>query len=77
VGAATFLESEVEMKLNGNFYTKKELMQKLDCTKQQFETIKDKTSFINPIRVGQVDLFTDEDYLKLSQAKSLVRGYGV
>lgn len=64
------------LKLNGNFYTKKELMQKLGCSKQQFETIRDKT-IVNPIKVGQVCLFSDDDLLKLSQAKSLVRSYGI
>ena len=62
------------MKLNGNFYTKKELMQKLDCTKQQFDTLKEK-SYVEGRKIGQTLIFSDDDYLELSKAKTLIRSY--
>ena len=62
------------MKLNGNFYTKKELMQKLDCTKQQFDTLKEK-SYVEWRKIGQTLIFSDDDYLELSKAKTLIRSY--
>ena len=62
------------MKLNGNFYTKKELMQKLNCTKQQFDTLKEK-GYVEGRKIGQTLIFSDDDYLELSKAKTLIRSY--
>ena len=62
--------------LNGNFYTKRDLMNHLKCTKQQLATLQEK-SFVDGLRIGNVLLFDEDDLLKLSQAKSLVRGYGL
>ena len=60
--------------LNGNYYTKRDLMNYLKCTKQQLATLQEK-AFVDGLRIGNVLLFDEDDLLKLSQAKSLVRGY--
>lgn len=60
--------------LNGNYYTKRDLMNHLKCTKQQLATLQEK-AFVDGLRIGNVLLFDEDDLLKLSQAKSLVRGY--
>ena len=62
--------------LNGNFYTKRDLMKHLKCTKPPSITLQEK-SFVDGLRIGNVLLFDEDDLLKLSQAKSLVRGYGL
>ena len=61
--------------LNGNFYTKRDLMDSLCCTRQQLATLLEK-SMVRGIRVGNVLLYDDDDLLRLSQTKPLVRSYG-